>query len=794
MGLKCYSHYDKKKNIYKLIPEHSYSVAMEARDTVPPTVHFGIIENIFVKQINYVGGKLHDTGKYTDFSQKYLIEGVRHKRKYHFHGHISALFAYNYVAELLKENKEHKKIAFLSYLAVRLHHSNLSLDGLFKPEIVPYQQEIISEQANNLKPKIKGIAKQLEVPEKIFDVDLSYIEYDGLIGKQPSIIKLEPHERWFFLLVYIFSQLIDKDKLDAARVIHAKPSLPSEQKVPEYLHQKHGKIDKNDNKEVARQTIVNSIKSLTDESIKQTRIFTLTAPTGLGKTLSSLQAALCLSRRLYSLYKYTPKIIMAAPFINIVEQTLEDYENVCGKHSRVRVHHQFSDLENKDTISEEKSLDQVLLEVESWEGDIVITTFVQLFQSLFSGRNKSLKKVNKIAGGIVILDEIQSIPEQYMPIVGALLYKLADYWGTRFIIMTATQPHIANLGLQLLKNNGKESLKSTTYKKPYELLPDYHKNFFSKLNRTMLKPHLEKVLDTNSFIQFFEKTWGQKSSLIVVNRIKRCIEIYEKLKKKFENDSTIAVFHLSTNLVPEDRKKIIKTIKQRLESNKTTILVSTQTIEAGVDLSFDVGYRDLAPLESIIQVAGRVGRYASMDEKKYAPVYIIQIEDDHKIIYPFHHLNKTREMLKSKGEIPEYDYQELVDDYYKEFSNQVSDESLDLWKAIQTLDFKAIQNFQLIKDKGSINDVFVELNDEASKLANEYLEIRKKDVLDYETKAKLKNVLSKMGRYMIQIRDNRLKKKEELVPPNELEMSFYWINRKQVHQFYDSNVGYREIE
>ena len=147
--------------------------------------------------------------------------------------------------------------------------------------------------------------------------------------------------------------------------------------------------------------------------------------------------------------------------------------------------------------------------------------------------------------------------------------------------------------------------------------------------------------------------------LVVVNTISRSIELFRVLKKSFEKvrDKPI-VLYLSTNIIPMQRKQIIKKAKELLKREKPVILISTQTIEAGVDLDFDLGFRDLAPLESLIQVAGRVNREGKKGE--YLPVYVVSLEDDVQRVYAFHHIDRTRTLLKNMTEILETEYGNLV--------------------------------------------------------------------------------------------------------------------------------------
>ena len=269
--------------------------------------------------------------------------------------------------------------------------------------------------------------------------------------------------------------------------------------------------------------------------------------------------------------------------------------------------------------------------------------------------------------------------------------------------MTATQPKILEFGdLLLNESNGGEA--------PLELLQD-HKSYFSQNRRTRLIPLLEKKLNTEVFASLIAsyRSPGQ-SMLVVVNTISRSIELFRVLKKSFEKvrDKPI-VLYLSTNIIPMQRKQIIKKAKELLKREKPVILISTQTIEAGVDLDFDLGFRDLAPLESLIQVAGRVNREGKKGE--YLPVYVVSLEDDVQRVYAFHHIDRTRTLLKNMTEILETEYGNLVQEYYDlSLRDGVSEESRYIWEeGVMNLDFEVLKAFKLINNIDEVIDVFVEI-------------------------------------------------------------------------------------
>lgn len=431
------------------------------------------------------------------------------------------------------------------------------------------------------------------------------------------------------------------------------------------------------------------------------------------------------------------------------------------------------------------------------------------FQSIFTSKNKLLKKINKIAGSIVILDEVQAVPEKHMPLIGAVLRKMNQYYGTKFILMTATQPKILEFSKLLLKNEPRVN-------NAIQLLPNY-KSYFESLNRTKIIPLLNKKVDTDELVDLILKKWDKKKSvLIVVNTIKRSIDVYNKLKKEIKKFKTnVDLNYLSTNIIPEDRKKVIDSLKIKLKGQIPVILVSTQTIEAGVDLDFDMGFRDFAPICSLIQTAGRINREG--EKSGCCPLYIVQLENDNDYVYQLMNLNLTKDLLNKYSEIEENKYGKLTEEYYDmEIAHDKFDESEEIWNnGILKLDFNVIQKFKLIDKLEDVIDVFVEKDDKASKIADAYeailkshdkinydlsdfigkklAEKYKENISFYEKKALLKLISGKLSNYIIQIRLTRIKDNRpiEFKARGGAESDIFWIPKDQINEYYDKHTGFK---
>jgi CRISPR-associated endonuclease/helicase Cas3 len=356
--------------------------------------------------------------------------------------------------------------------------------------------------------------------------------------------------------------------------------------------------------------------------------------------------------------------------------------------------------------------------------------------------------------------------------------------------MTATKPKIIEFANKLPHEN--EEIQAI------ELFED-NKDYFKSQHRTQLVPVFEKKITTEELIEFVSEKYSEEGTmLIVVNTIRRSLEVYEELTNRYKN-TDVVILYLSTNIIPLSRKKVIDRAKTLIKQKKKMIMVSTQTIEAGVDLDFDQGIRDLAPITSIIQTAGRVNRE---DEKEnHRPLYIVELERDNDIIYDLPEMYSTKKLLSSI--INEEDYFDTIDQYYtKQLVSSVSDESVAIIEeGIKKLDYEEVEKFELIKNLPGIVDVFVEYDERATQLADEYEVTRnllKKTSKDkkYEYKVKLKNTLKQMGNYIISVRTNRLKdgnKPPEFYKRNGIDADFLWIPPDEDDgMYYHSETGFKD--
>ena len=537
----------------------------------------------------------------------------------------------------------------------------------------------------------------------------------------------------YVLLNFLFSILIDSDKTDAvfSRNIN-RAQLDLDENIVD-LYKATFFIDKSKLdllREEAYLDIVN-----TDININE-RIYSINLPTGMGKTLSSFAFALKLRNRIAKEKGYIPRIIYSLPFLSIIEQNGKVYEKVLENasiHAATNVllkHHHLTDIYYDDGENEFDTHQAKFL-IEGWNGEIIITTFVQFFHTLMTNRNSALRKFHKIAGSIVLLDEIQSIPVKYWMLLEYLFKILANYFECYFVFITATDPYIID-------------------RTECTALTDTKKYFQSKeLDRVLLKPLLGRDMTLEEFIDFLELE-EDKNYLFVLNTINSAKQFYELLRARVGNSK---ITYLSTHVTPKERLSRIKEMKEK----KYCFAVTTQLIEAGVDIDYDIVYRDFAPLDSINQTAGRCNR----EGEGKGEVYIVSLRDENRryaeYVYDSVLLDITKGLLINRESIAEGEFFNLIEEYYRQVKGRKSfNESRQLLNAVYQLKYTSIDGSHSIADFKLIDEniprigVFVELDEYGEKLWKMYMELKEIEN-PVERKIKFDNFRAEFYQYVISV-------------------------------------------
>ncbi len=756
---------------HKLLKDHLYNVGNNIKSKIIKTNLSANLNKNVLKDIGYIIGISHDFGKYTTFFQEHLKDN--NSSNLSNHSLLSAIFTYynlkNYLSKNdLLENKLFKYLPLISYQIVKHHHGNLqSLDDdveikdykTLQKQIKDIQENSISdfheiysdvqfENFYSLFDNIKDDDYNIEIERELAEQEYEYnfIEND------------EDLKNYYFIInQYLYSLLISYDKIDASKVDVKDDALNIEFDIINNYKEKKFNITKKyidtvkekpindlsliEMRERIYQEVLNKLETI---DLDKNKIFTINAPTGSGKTITSLAVAMKIKEKIKDLQN--ARIIYSLPFTSIIEQNYEVIKDILSSIPEFKnkenlyllKHHYFSDSTYR-TGDENLPVEKALLHIENWDSTVIVTTFIQLFYTLIGYKNRMLKKFYNISNSIIILDEVQNIPIKYWQIVNFILKLLVKYFNTYIILLTATKPLIFSEveAIELLENSGA---------------------YFNNLNRVRLK-YDSKITTLDDL---FDKLLKDKSDkkMVILNTIKSTIEIFEKIKED-ERFSEYSKIYLSTNITPYERKKRIDKIKDI----EKAIIVTTQLIEAGVDIDVDVIYRDMAPMDSIIQSCGRCNRNGyknkignvvvmelknSMDEGKNYWKYIydrILVEDCTKNNLPTTNKNEDK-------------FLQMINEFFTNAKDKMSMQaSSELIKHINKFDYTGISQFKLIQELPIYVSVFIEL-DEAKKVwkkfKDEVLSLYENKEGDWHIKAR-RNFLKIKGefyQYIINIPEN----------------------------------------
>jgi CRISPR-associated endonuclease/helicase Cas3 len=755
----------------------------------------GIGEGTFSK-LAFLIAICHDFGKGTKYFQRYILEtdpeiqkSLKNKEEYH-HGLISAIFTY-YILKKYVDNVGSESnlelIPSIGYLIVKRHHGNLK-DA--EDEIRELRGEdtlkIIDLQIKSLEiSELKIVYEQLLSDYDIsFDIDTFCNDYRSIakeiLKNRNDFVKLlreEQYTAYYLITLTLYSILINSDKIDASSIdvsnkIDISPELVDNYKAKKGYHKNDSIINKVRN-EIYKE-VVESVETINLDN----KIYSISVPTGSGKTLTSLSFALKLRAKLRKEKGIRSKIIYSLPFLSIIDQNCDVFEDIFKTVEMVNPtedlllkHHHLADIFYKTQDDEEFEGLKSLFLIEGWNSEIIVTTFVQFFHTIVSNKNRSLRKFHTIANSIVILDEVQSIPHKYWLLLKQVISGFSEYFNTYFIFVTATQPLIfdpeKNEITELVKNKDK---------------------YFREFDRVKLEINLNPMsLDEfKKIIEAEVKENSEKDFLIVLNTVRSSLDIFKHLSDlKLENS---ICYYLSTNIIPKIRLNRIKETKEKSEKRK--IIVSTQLIEAGVDIDVHIVYRDFATIDSINQVAGRCNRNYSPGYRGQVNIVVLkdQRKEFHRYIYSSFLIDKTKEVLNEfSSEIYEKDLLQLNNNYFRKVKDTSSeDESKELLSCINKLKFKSLTyDFRLIDDKAEYEkiDVFVELDDKAVEIWKDYI-LMKSLKNPLERKEKYLTIRKKYNEYVISVP----KKDFFCEEPEDLDIGY--IPFDQIGNYYDDKTGF----
>ncbi len=551
------------------LPKHLFETATLAKS-------FACNESY--KAIFYLTGILHDLGKYQILFQNYLKNGgVRGSVP-----HASWGAGYARCKGLLETS-----------IVIDGHHKGIPDNSAWKGDTEPFKRNEVDGFENVL----GAFIEDNRFDENIFNIDII------------SEIPKTSSQREVFIR-YLFSALTDSDWLSTEK--HFDKDVSAMRgcaqlaidgmtcKLEKAFSEKSTGGDINRMRNEARQQVLQKAGMVCG-------FYSLALPTGMGKTLTSIAWALK-----HAKINHLKRIIIVLPFVNIIDQTAQVLKSIFGEEWILEHHSSFNEDETVGKDNEERYslLEQrKKLACENWNYPVILTTTVQFFESLFSNRPSRCRKIHNIAESVVIFDEVQTLPKEIILPTLQMLKDVQTVMRTSFLFCTATQPAFE-------KRTGFDGIDTICplIDNPGEIYSETRRVEYNLLN------NLESIDIGNLFDAVAHEA---TSTLVIFNTKKAALEFYDSAKSSAQWEKK---YHLSTAMCPDHRKTVIKNVRGDLEAGRKILVSSTQLIEAGVDFDFPVVFRAMAPLESIIQSAGRCNRENKLG-KSGGRVFLFKIID-----------------------------------------------------------------------------------------------------------------------------------------------------------------------
>lgn len=605
--------------------------------------------------IGEVSALMHDQGKKSDAFQRYIMSQnkVRGTVKHAMGGALS----------LQEISKVNELILHLTSLIVLGHHTGLSNYKELNNKLSFVPTELIGIE-HKMTNEIQQATEMLQ--QSISELTLDFSKID---------------QHWYFstLTRFCFTALIDADWLDTEAYFNPQKSHLRTYKPPQLTHFIE-KLNHHMNAIEAESKLspINKIRKHIYASAKKVAnkdesFFALHAPTGSGKTLASLAFALHHAKsKMEKRQLHESRIIFALPLTNITEQTSKIYRDILGEEHVIEHHSQV------ELVSDTEEMDKRKLATENWNRPFIVTTTVQLFESLFSNRPSQARKLHRIANSVIIIDEYQKIPLHLLKPILLQLKILRQEFGVTVLFMSATP--IALEQSEVLEGVGT----------PYEIIENTAFTY-EKIKRV----HYNEIKTPLEVDDLIAKMKMHISVLCIANTRKQAQEIFTEVQK--EKSQWNKIYHLSTTMCGHHRMKVIREIKET-RKNESIAVISTTILEAGVDVSFDAVFRMYAPLDSIIQSAGRCNREGSL---KQGNVYLFElIGSDYGDSFYAQTIDQAKQFIEQRG-ISALENPEKSIEYFTSIYGNVGDNPLDQHQlhGENLLEFKDVaRKFNMIED------------------------------------------------------------------------------------------------
>lgn len=608
----------RKDGVRQTLRAHLQGVAIRSKENA---------EKLDLSRSGEIIGLLHDLGKYSRSFQHYLksavgiydqdiddeyVDAVSLKGKID-HSTAGAQFLW---VILEQKGAVGSVTGQLLALCIVSHHSGL-IDCL-----EPEGQDVFRNRINKLDEKTHLAEVRSCADEDILTRAKALLDSPELIGETKNLLSAlklkEKNERPLYQQIglavrFLFSCLIDADRIDTANFEQEKVAAnrPEGGYVPwvvliERLEKALSAFAPRYPIDRLRQQISAECK---DAAVRSAGIYTLTVPTGGGKTLASLRFALHHAEQ-----RKLDRIIYVIPFTSIIDQNAKVVRDILEPDDIPQDKGKVV-LEHHSSVTPEKQTWREKMLCENWDAPVVYTTMVQLLETLFGSGTRGARRMHQLANAVLIFDEIQTLPIRCVHLFNNAINFLSEQCNSTVVLCTATQPLLHNVAV----DQGAIRLAEGP-----EIVSDV-RQLFADLKRVEIID--QRRLNGWSFAEIADLASSEVeragSCLVIVNTKDAAKQVFLASQKSVDAES---LFHLSTDMCPMHRKSELAKIKSRLEAGLPTLCVSTQLIEAGVDVDFGVVIRSMAGLDSIAQAAGRCNRNGKSAQGR---VHLVNPSDEH---------------------------------------------------------------------------------------------------------------------------------------------------------------------
>lgn len=651
-----------------------------------------------VKHLTGLAGMLHDLGKYSNEFRDYILEAVKNpeappKRGSVDHSTAGGKLLYN----LFHTNNISRYKGIIAEIvgnAIISHHSYLQ--DFLNPNLESsYLKRVRDKELNEFESAKQNFYENVMNEAEFYDyVEKAAEEVEQFLAKETSE---HNEQKLMFLTKFVFSALIDADRTNTRlfeeNTINKTEKTIDYQKLFDTYYQRLMTKMNSYKTHPKANTPINLLRTEMSNQCEKfaenpSGIYTLSIPTGGGKTLASLRYALKHAK------KYNKnRIIYIVPFTTIIEQNAEEVRKVLLDEGNILEHHsnviEDTNVDDESQTGRMNVQQKLKLAKDNWDSPIIFTTMVQFLNVFYAKGSRNVRRLHNLCESIVIFDEVQKVPISCVSLFNQALNFLKLYGQSSIILCTATQPALDFVEHKLEINTDAEMIHNLdSVIEAFKRVDIIDKATDESFNNERLSDFIVEIME------------DVQNVLVILNTKSVVKDLYNRMKEK---EFQIPIYHLSTSMCAAHRNKILEEIRHHLKNGNKLLVISTQLIEAGVDVSFDGVIRSLAGLDSIAQAAGRCNRHGENDRQN---VYVIDHEEEN--------LNHLKEIKVGK-EVARKILIDMKRDKTSHGGDILSTKAMERYFQEYYTEFKANLNYFIPKLKKEMTELLV-----APKLKNSY--------------------------------------------------------------------------